>query len=169
MFDIGFTELLLVLSIGLLVLGPERLPGMIKTISYWSRKARVGVEEVKQQISKELQVDEIEKNIGNYKKHLKGVKQTIENSTDIDAINESIGSAFSSTIQETKAAVTKTQTANTKTATQTTTAKVSGEKKVKRTSKQASTKKTTSASKARKTIASRSAQKKSTATNTTAK
>ena len=95
MFDLGFSELLLTLSIGLLILGPERLPGVVKTISYWVRKAKVSVEEAKSQISQELSVDEIEKNIGKYNEHFKEAKQTITKSADIDAVNESIGKAFS--------------------------------------------------------------------------
>ena len=35
MFDIGFSELLLIAIIGLLVLGPERLPTAIRTASLW--------------------------------------------------------------------------------------------------------------------------------------
>ncbi|MFP3367334.1 Sec-independent protein translocase protein TatB, partial [Pseudoalteromonas sp. SIMBA_148] len=37
MFDIGFGELILVLVIGLVVLGPERLPVAVKTVAGWIR------------------------------------------------------------------------------------------------------------------------------------
>ncbi|MFQ9623296.1 MAG: Sec-independent protein translocase protein TatB, partial [Enterobacteriaceae bacterium] len=37
MFDIGFSELLLVFVIGLIVLGPQRLPVAVKTVASWIR------------------------------------------------------------------------------------------------------------------------------------
>jgi len=40
MFDVGFTELFLLALIGLLVLGPERLPGVARTLGGYVRKAR---------------------------------------------------------------------------------------------------------------------------------
>ena len=40
MFDIGFSELLLVFVIGLIVLGPQRLPVAVKTVVSWIRTLR---------------------------------------------------------------------------------------------------------------------------------
>ena len=40
MFDVGFAELFLLAIIGLLVLGPERLPAVARTIGGFMRKAR---------------------------------------------------------------------------------------------------------------------------------
>ena len=40
MFDIGFSELLLVFVIGLIVLGPQRLPVAVKTVVGWIRTLR---------------------------------------------------------------------------------------------------------------------------------
>lgn len=40
MFDIGFSELLLVFIIGLVVLGPQRLPVAVKTVAGWIRALR---------------------------------------------------------------------------------------------------------------------------------
>ena len=40
MFDVGFAELFLLALIGLLVLGPERLPGVARTVGGYVRKAR---------------------------------------------------------------------------------------------------------------------------------
>ncbi len=39
MFDIGFSELLLIAVIGLVVLGPERLPVAVRTVAGWIRCA----------------------------------------------------------------------------------------------------------------------------------
>ena len=40
MFDIGFSELALISIIGLVVLGPERLPKAARTVGYWVGRAR---------------------------------------------------------------------------------------------------------------------------------
>jgi sec-independent protein translocase protein TatB len=54
MFDVGFTELFLLALIGLLVLGPERLPGVARTIGGFVRKARVSWTSLRNTIESEL-------------------------------------------------------------------------------------------------------------------
>ncbi len=55
MFDIGTDELLLVLVIGLVVLGPERLPIAVRTIAGWVRTLRALAASAKNELSQELQ------------------------------------------------------------------------------------------------------------------
>ncbi len=59
MFDIGFAELLIIGVVGLLVIGPERLPGTIRTVSAWLARLRRGFNEIKQEVKQELHNDEI--------------------------------------------------------------------------------------------------------------
>ena len=54
MFDVGFAELFLLGLIGLLVLGPERLPGVARTIGGFIRKARVSWASLRKTIESEL-------------------------------------------------------------------------------------------------------------------
>ncbi len=54
MFDIGFSELLLVLVVALIVVGPERLPGVARKLGIYIRKAREAFDSVKQEVEKEL-------------------------------------------------------------------------------------------------------------------
>ncbi|VTT28073.1 twin-arginine translocation protein TatB [Klebsiella pneumoniae] len=56
MFDFGFSETLLVSVIGLIVLGPERLPGVVKTVARWVRAVGSMSAAVQQQLSDELQL-----------------------------------------------------------------------------------------------------------------
>lgn len=65
MFDIGFTELLLIAIIGLVVLGPERLPGAIRTTAYWIGKIRGSFQNAKEELERELDVDGIKQQIHN--------------------------------------------------------------------------------------------------------
>ena len=59
MFDIGFTEMLLVAVVGLLVLGPERLPEAIRTGSRWLARLKRGYNAIKADVERELGADEL--------------------------------------------------------------------------------------------------------------
>ncbi|MEE4143842.1 MAG: Sec-independent protein translocase protein TatB [Halieaceae bacterium] len=59
MFDIGFTELVLVAVVGLLVIGPERLPGAIRTASLWLNRLKRGFNDIKREVQQELHNDEV--------------------------------------------------------------------------------------------------------------
>ncbi|MFM4651367.1 Sec-independent protein translocase protein TatB [Aeromonas bivalvium] len=59
MFDIGFWELVLVGIVGLLVLGPERLPVAIRTVSGWIRAVRSTANAVKSELAQELKLQEL--------------------------------------------------------------------------------------------------------------
>ena len=63
MFDIGFWELMLIAVIGLVVLGPERLPVAIRTVSRWVRAVRNTANGVKQELSQELKLQELHDNL----------------------------------------------------------------------------------------------------------
>ncbi|MBD2821025.1 Sec-independent protein translocase subunit TatB [Xenorhabdus sp. 42] len=60
MFDIGFSELLLVLVIGLVVLGPERLPIAVKTVAGWIRVLRSLAANVQNELAQELKLQELQ-------------------------------------------------------------------------------------------------------------
>jgi sec-independent protein translocase protein TatB len=59
MFDIGFWELALIGAIALLVVGPERLPGLARTVGMWVGRIRRYVSHVKQDIERELHAEEV--------------------------------------------------------------------------------------------------------------
>lgn len=60
MFDIGFSELLLVMVIGLVVLGPERLPVAVRTVAGWIRTLRSLASTVQNELSQELKLQELQ-------------------------------------------------------------------------------------------------------------
>jgi sec-independent protein translocase protein TatB len=59
MFDVGFAELSLLAVLGLLVLGPERLPAVARMVGGYLRKARRTWNTVKAEIESELAADEV--------------------------------------------------------------------------------------------------------------
>ena len=61
MFDIGPGELVLVAIIGLLVLGPQRLPKVAAEIGKWVGRARRTATQLRRQLEREIELSEIEK------------------------------------------------------------------------------------------------------------
>ena len=57
MFDIGFWELILIAVVALLVVGPERLPGLVKDVLRWSRAIQRFIITTKRDIERELDFD----------------------------------------------------------------------------------------------------------------
>ena len=59
MFDIGFFELLIVFVIGLLVLGPERLPKVVRAIGHWTGRAKATLNNLKYEMEREAYNEEM--------------------------------------------------------------------------------------------------------------
>jgi sec-independent protein translocase protein TatB len=83
MFDIGFTELVLVAVIGLLILGPERMPVAVRTIGLWVGKIKRTVSGVQKEIQDELRVDEIRKKADENRKAIEDRMAELQAETDI--------------------------------------------------------------------------------------
>ncbi len=65
MFDIGFSELVLIGVLGLLILGPERLPQAAKSVGLWVRKIRNIAKNLSSEIERELEVEDLRKELAN--------------------------------------------------------------------------------------------------------
>ena len=83
MFDIGFTEIVLVAVIGLLILGLERMPVAVRTIGLWVGKIKRTVSGVQKEIRDELRVDEIRKKADENRKAIEGRMAELQAETDI--------------------------------------------------------------------------------------
>jgi len=80
MFDVGFAELFLLSLIGLLVLGPERLPRVARTIGGFVRKARASWTSLRRTIEMELAEADISEPIKKAKQEFKQIGKDL---TDI--------------------------------------------------------------------------------------
>ena len=67
MFDIGFSEILIIATLTLIVMGPNRLPETIKTISIWIGRLRNFINSARSDIENEVGIDEIKKQLHNEK------------------------------------------------------------------------------------------------------
>jgi sec-independent protein translocase protein TatB len=61
MFDIGFSELTIIAIVALIVIGPERLPGVARTLGHLFGRMQRYVNDVKADISREMQLEELKK------------------------------------------------------------------------------------------------------------
>ena len=59
MFEVGFTEIVLILGLALLVLGPEKLPGLAEKIGRWTGRARAMARQLRTQLEHEVTLDDL--------------------------------------------------------------------------------------------------------------
>ena len=97
MFNIGSFEVLLIFIIALLVLGPERLPGAVRTTGLWIGRFRRSFYKVKNEIERELNADEIRRQLHNetVMEEIEDAKSGIEGITkDVEkSVNNIVNSA----------------------------------------------------------------------------
>lgn len=65
MFEVGYSELLLIGIIALLVLGPDKLPGALRTTGLWIGRIRRSFDRIKLELEQEVGMDELRRQIHN--------------------------------------------------------------------------------------------------------
>jgi sec-independent protein translocase protein TatB len=70
MFDMGFLELMIIGVVGLLVLGPERLPKAARTVGLWIGKIKRTVSGMQREISAQLEAEELRQKLDEQQKKL---------------------------------------------------------------------------------------------------
>jgi len=78
MFDIGFTELLLIAVVALIVLGPERLPKAARFAGLWVRRARAQWYSVKSELERELAAEELKRSLHDAKQAAQDLQKTMQ-------------------------------------------------------------------------------------------
>ncbi|HIL22155.1 MAG TPA: twin-arginine translocase subunit TatB [Alcanivorax sp.] len=86
MFDIGFAELTLIFIIGLVVLGPERLPTVARTLGHWIGRARSTFNHLKSELEREAVTQDMQERME---------KQMRQMGLDEDSIREAKDSLLS--------------------------------------------------------------------------
>ncbi len=77
MFDPGFWEITVIAVLGLLILGPERLPVVAKKVGYWVGKGRRYLSSVRSDIEREFRTDELEKILNQQSTEIEELKSLI--------------------------------------------------------------------------------------------
>ncbi len=65
MFDIGFSELLVCLVVALVVIGPEQLPGTVRTVGLWIGRLKRSLRETRSEIERQIGADDIRRQLHN--------------------------------------------------------------------------------------------------------
>ena len=92
MFDIGFAELLIIAVVSLLVIGPERLPETVRTVSAWLARLRRGYNDIKREVQQELHNDEVMQELRRAGEDLKAGTDSL--SRDLEQTRTSLSSAL---------------------------------------------------------------------------
>lgn len=82
MFDIGFWELIVVAVVALLVVGPERLPGLAREVGLWVGKAKRLITSVRADIERELEADELRRMLHDQQSEIQELKGMISDTRD---------------------------------------------------------------------------------------
>lgn len=77
MFDVGFLEIVVILVLALIVLGPERLPKAARTVGYWVGKARRYIEGVKAEVEREFDSSELKRILHNQEVQIKELQNKL--------------------------------------------------------------------------------------------
>ena len=88
MFDIGVFELALLALVGLLVLGPERLPRVARTIGLYIRKARNAWTNLKYSVEQELEAEDLKKAIQQVKEDTQAIGESLNQTIGSDSKQE---------------------------------------------------------------------------------
>lgn len=103
MFDIGFWEIIVISVLGLLVLGPERLPVAIRTVSSWVKTIKGAANSVKEELSHELKIQEMHDNLKKAEEMgMKNISPELQESIDsLREATESVTKPYSQSVEST--------------------------------------------------------------------
>jgi sec-independent protein translocase protein TatB len=101
MFDFGFTEMMIIAVIGLVVIGPERLPKVAKQAGQWLGKLRRYVDDVKSDINRQMELQELKNLQGELTETAREVESSMQSTisqvqSDFEEVQQSIGGGTAS-------------------------------------------------------------------------
>ena len=77
MFDMGFTEMMLIGIVALIVIGPERLPGVARTAGKYFGRLKRFMTSVKADVEQELRADELRQILADQQRELDTIKDSM--------------------------------------------------------------------------------------------
>ena len=99
MFDIGFPELMMISIVALLVIGPDKLPETIRSISLWIGRIQRSFTDIRREIESEIGADEIRAQL-----HNESIMKELENTKNtLKEVQQDVNNTIKSVETETKA------------------------------------------------------------------
>jgi len=104
MFDLGFTEMMLIGIVALVVIGPERLPGVARTAGKYFGRLKRFMTSVKADVEQELRADELRQILADQQRELNTLKDTISDAgkeieKEASAVNDA-GASLAESLDE---------------------------------------------------------------------
>jgi sec-independent protein translocase protein TatB len=100
MFDVGFSELIVIALVALIVIGPERLPRVARTLGALLGRAQRYVNDVKADIQREVDLDELKSIRSTFQDAAKSVEQSVSQvGEELHAAGESLNQSISGTVE----------------------------------------------------------------------
>ena len=90
MFDVGFSEMIVVAIIALIVLGPEKLPKVARTVGHLLGRMQRYVNDVKADINREVELDELRKLQQSMQETARSIEQTV--TQNVSAVESELNS-----------------------------------------------------------------------------
>lgn len=88
MFGMGFAEILIIVVIAILFLGPDKLPQTMIEIARFFRNAKSTIASAKSSIEEELHLEDIKREVDGYKNNLLDEKSQLAKSASLDTITD---------------------------------------------------------------------------------
>ena len=88
MFDVGFSELMVIAVVALIVIGPERLPRVARTMGHLFGRLQRYVNDVKADINREIELDELRKFKSTFEDAARGFEGTVN--TTVDSVQSEV-------------------------------------------------------------------------------
>ena len=98
MFDIGFSELLVIGLVALIVIGPERLPRVARTLGNLAGRLQRYVADVKADINREVELEELRKMKDSVQQAASGIEDSVQ--SEISKVETNLNAAASSVAAE---------------------------------------------------------------------
>ena len=101
MIDFGFDKLALIGAVALIVIGPERLPRVARTVGHLLGKAQRYVADVKAEVNRSIELDELKKMKSTFEDAARDVEQTVGN--EIRETSAELDKSWSEVVSSTSA------------------------------------------------------------------
>ncbi|OYT87292.1 MAG: twin-arginine translocase subunit TatB [Burkholderiales bacterium PBB6] len=93
MIDFGFDKLALIGAVALIVIGPEKLPRVARTVGHFVGKAQRYVADVKAEVNRSIELEELQKMKSQFETAARDVEQTVHR--EVNSASSSVASAWS--------------------------------------------------------------------------
>lgn len=101
MFDIGFSELIVIAIVALVVIGPERLPKVARTAGHLLGRLQRYVSDVKSDINREMQLEELKKLQADVQESARNLERSVN--TEMQSAQQSLNQTAQGVSDEVKA------------------------------------------------------------------